>query len=361
MPRASRFLLFTALCCLSMPSSEATQLFGGAEHSDYMAPPPAISPPPMIPSDPAMAPQGATYRPWSMPPTPSRSNTVAPPPLQGETRDQVYLRSRQAPLYEDQAVTDQIRHRTIIPVNAEKSDLTRYQTQRTIIGGAQSNAFQQRPINQQAIQQVNQPAHSQVRAHLDVPVVEWFMLPKWMAGSWTKKGDLTVSVTNLRTGKTDPANQWIDNVMTYSLGHQTDRNGNIWQADFIPSERDGESDGKGVKFLTTAMRCEKTDPMSVVTRTHYLVSEINESTGQITDTFQQESLNSYTLQPDGELVNNSSNRVFSYTGQPIKGGQLVSRFTKVAPYVPVARARNIDLAQSLRQYLSTHGMENLVP
>jgi|AGTN01.3.fsa_nt_gi hypothetical protein len=309
-----------------------------------------------------MAPVGSTYSPWSMPPTPSRSNAIAPPSLQGETaRDQVHLRSRQ-PL-EGQAA-DQIRHRTIIPVNAQKSDLTRYQTQHTIIGGAQSNASQQQqPINQGITQASfsQQPAHSQVQAHLNAPMVEWFMLPKWMAGSWTKKGDLTVSVTNLRTGKTEPTNQWTDDVMTYSLGHQTDRNGNIWQANFLPSERDGESDGKAVKFLTTAMRCEKTDSTSVVTRTHYLVSEFNESTGQITDTFQQESLNSYSLQPDGELINQSSNRVFSYTGQPIKGGQLVSRFTKVAPFKPVARERNIDLVVSLRQYLTAHGMENLVP
>lgn len=291
-----------------------------------------------------------------MPPTPSRSNTIAPPPLQSEVLEDQGP-SRSTSLYEGRPATDQIRHRKITPINAEVGDVTRYQPQHPIVGGARSDAVEQR-IQPGAN---SQPAHSQVQAHLTAPVVEWFMIPKWMAGSWNKKGDLTVSVTNLRTGKTNAVNEWTDDVMTVTWGQQTDRNGNIWHADFLPSERDGESDGKAVKFLTTAMRCEKTDPASLVTRTHYLVSEINELNGQITDTFQQESLNLYLQQADGELLNKSSNRVFTYAGQPIKGGELVSRFWKVAPFTPVARARNIDLVASLRQYLTAHGMAALAP
>lgn len=189
---------------------------------------------------------------------------------------------------------------------------------------------------------------SQNRPTLQRPAVEWFPIPKQMAGQWTKKGDLSEGVTDLTTGITTPANQWTNNVMTVTWGHQADRQGNIWHANFIPSERDGSSDGKVVKFLTVSMKCESATEQGLVTRTHYIVSE---SYGErVADVFQQESLNDYTFLNDGQMQNTSSNRVFTYQGQPTRAGNLLSRFTKTAGFAPEATQYGIDLAASLADF-----------
>lgn len=185
--------------------------------------------------------------------------------------------------------------------------------------------------------------------------VQWFMLPSWMAGTWRKDGDLTTRVTDLRSGSTSYNKTWTDNRLEAIWGHQRDSRGNYWHVNLLPSERDGLSGTTRVCFLTVAQQCERTDVSQLLTRTHYVVSESNAWNGQPLDTFQQESLNHYAMLGDGELLNSSSNRVFSYQGAPVRDGQLESRFRRVANFVPVESMGGIDLKASLSDYLDSIG------
>lgn len=191
------------------------------------------------------------------------------------------------------------------------------------------------------------------------PTVEWFMIPKFMAGAWQKQGDLTVSYRDLRTGRFTSMSAWTENVMKITWGHQVDRMGNVWHADILPLEKDGWSKGKLARFLMTNLSCEHTSPQQLVTRARYVVTETYGGTAQVADTFQQESLNDYTLMSDGELENTSSNRIFSAQGQPLREGALLSKLVKVGQFQPVPYQNNIDLAQSLNTYLNSHGLQHL--
>lgn len=190
------------------------------------------------------------------------------------------------------------------------------------------------------------------------PSVVWVPIPKWMAGKWTKQGDLTVSYTDLRTGATTPINRWTDDLTSVTWGNQIDGKGNIWHAYLVPWERDSVSDGKAVKFIIVEYRREATSTEQVVSRVHSIVTErLGE---EIVSAFQQESLNDYSLLPSGELENHSSNRDYTNEGQPIREGVLVSRYTKVGSFVAVASLGGIDLVESLNAYLVGHNMLQLV-
>lgn len=195
---------------------------------------------------------------------------------------------------------------------------------------------------------------------LATPSIEWFPIPKPMAGVWTKRGDLTVSVTDLRTGLSEPLNQWTEDEMTVTWGHQIDRLGNVWHANLLPAERDGLSAGKAVKFLTVGQKLEGLAADALVTRTHYVVSESYGRGGPVADIFQQEALNHYQLFAEGQLQNNSTNRVFAYQGQPLRDGALETRFNRVGPFIPTASLSGIDLVQSLDDYLRSIGRLDLV-
>lgn len=183
--------------------------------------------------------------------------------------------------------------------------------------------------------------------------VQWFMIPPSMAGVWLKDGDLTTQVTNLRTGRITPANTWTDNRLEALWGHQIDPQGNYWHVNLLPSERDGLSGAKRVRFLAVSQNCERTTASDLLTRTHYVVTESEEWNGQALDTFQQESLNHYSTTAPNELLNLSSNRVFTYDGQPVRDGQLQSKFRKIGNFRATEFMGGINLRDSLRDYLQS--------
>lgn len=196
-----------------------------------------------------------------------------------------------------------------------------------------------------------QPAHHYT--------IQWFMIPPWMAGVWQKDGDMTTNVTDLRSGRSSNQNEWTENRLQATWGHQQDAQGNYWHVNMLPSERDGVSAGKAVRFVTVQQACESSTMAQLLTRTHYIVSESSAWNNQPLDTFQQESLNHYALSPQKQLINSSSNRVFTYQGQAVREGHLVSQFVKVAPFKAVASMNGIDLRASLNDYLQNHSPGNL--
>jgi len=198
-------------------------------------------------------------------------------------------------------------------------------------------------------------------ATLDRPAIEWFRIPRWMAGRWHKKGDLTLSVTDLATGRTGVPNVWTENEMSVHWGHQFDRAGNVWHANFIPSERDGNSENELVRFVAVAQKCEVSTPEQLVTRTHYMVTKSLDGSNQVVDMFQQETLNAYISLETGELDNKSSNKMFHMNGQSYRVGILQSRFGKIAEFVPTNIDRGIDMRQSLADYLHAHQLDDLIP
>ena len=191
--------------------------------------------------------------------------------------------------------------------------------------------------------------------------LEWFIIPKWMAGGWVKDGDMTTQETDLRTGQSSKQQIWTENRLQVNWGHQLDAKGNVWHVNLLPSERDGVSAGKQVRFLTLKQKCEQSDNAALVTRTFYAVGEYSGFRGEQVDAFQQESLNHYALDPRGTLINSSSNRVFNYTGVPVRDGHLVSNFRKTGEFSPLSNLRGVDLKDALKDYLLSQGWNELVP
>ncbi len=140
-----------------------------------------------------------------------------------------------------------------------------------------------------------------------------------------------------------------------------DSAGNVWHSNFLPSERDGHSNGELVRFVTVDQKCEGISQAQLITRTHYVVTKVYEGTNQVAEMFQQESLNNYAPLSANEFGNKSSNMICRMNGQPYQIGILESKFTKVADFVPVDFERNVDMRQALAQYLHERGLENLIP
>lgn len=223
-------------------------------------------------------------------------------------------------------------------------------------GGYQINATRPNPDQADFYSQ----SVSTNRPQTQKPIIDWFQVPRIMAGTWSKRGDITLDVTDLRTGIKTPVGAWTDNQMLVHMGHQMDKAGNVWHVNILPSEKQSISNGKQVHFMTVQQVCEQYTPRDLSTRTHYVITETY-GNGQVADQFQQESLNHYTLLNEGEMQNTSSNRVFTYNGQPVRDGTLQSKFVRIGPFAPLNQMNGVDLVQSLNQYLISKGMGQLAP
>jgi hypothetical protein len=218
-----------------------------------------------------------------------------------------------------------------------------------LIGGVQQSDY---------LSAVTPQMSDQIGKALGQPEVEWFMVPKWMAGQWTKDGDVTLSVTNLRTGIETPVNQWTANRITRQFGQQIGPLGNLWRAVLVPQEYDSENQNSVThKFVIIALKLEENTGSDIVTRTRYLVTETMGFT--TTKQYQQESLNHYSLTPEGQLQNKSENRIYDLSGKALQDAKLLSKWTKTAEFTPVAECQGIDLAKSLNYYLTAHGQAQI--
>jgi hypothetical protein len=189
------------------------------------------------------------------------------------------------------------------------------------------------------------------------PYVNWFPIPRWMSGKWAKGGDVTVSVTDLRSGIQSSGNSWKANRMTRQFGHQFDKTGDVWWALLMPAEQEGEAQQESVEFLVLSLKLEKTTTTELVTRTRYLVSE--SSGWGVCKQYQQEALNHYYLSGEGILSNRSYNRVFDLYGRPLREAVLISQWRKIGSFSPVQTLHGIDLPQSLNYYLHIHNLSDL--
>lgn len=239
---------------------------------------------------------------------------------------------------------DGVEHSDYLPNAQERADLTRRQPAFVEATAAADEGT----LTRIAPAPTPQP---QAKRTLAYPVVEWIPIPAWMSGTWTKRGDTTTYVCDLRTNVQSRPNQFVQNEMTVTWGHQQAPDGSVWHANLVPNERDGFSDGKQVRFVCVEFACPRSDAKELVTRARYVVTETYGRSSEVADMFQQESLNQYTLIAPNRFENNSSNRVFSTAGKPERDGKLRSEFTKVAAFRPTAVMNGIDLASAFQRFL----------
>jgi hypothetical protein len=217
-----------------------------------------------------------------------------------------------------------------------------------LVGGVQQSGYLM-PITPALSGEIAQAAQQ--------PSVNWSAIPRWMSGQWTKEGDVTISMTDLRTGTESSGNCWRANRITRQFGHQLDKAGDVWRALLVPAEEDGEAMQESVVFLLLAVKLESTTANELITRTRYLVSQ--SSGWGVCKQYQQESLNHYFPSKDGALQNRSYIRIFDLSGRPQRDAVLISQWRKVGPFQPVQTLHGIDLHESLNYYLHTHNLSDL--
>jgi hypothetical protein len=188
----------------------------------------------------------------------------------------------------------------------------------------------------------------------------WSRLPNWAAGSW-KTLSMTAYYRYNYHHKTK--NMLIDTFMdkgTETFGWQRDRNGDLWHfvgTDFYTIS-EGETD-YSVDFHKFHEVPEQDDKHFVV-RHVCTRAIVGKKTRKVQRVFQAEALNVYTLANESTIRCKSSIKEFDADGQPASLQKGISYEARVRAYAPWDTHKGKDMRALFREYLLSHGLEQLI-
>lgn len=191
--------------------------------------------------------------------------------------------------------------------------------------------------------------------------IEWFPIPIWMAGTWTKQGDIEDAAVNLQSGQRLNAPVFIRNANSLSFGHQYDSRGTVWHAEILPFRTDGLNEKMEDRRYVTQMQCVTNTAQQVVLRTRSFVTTVDLKKNKVKGSKQQDELISFQPTDAQHIETVSSTRSYSAQGQALMQSRSHTTRTRVATFAPVPVLNGIDLKRSLADYLQQHNWAYLIP
>ncbi len=191
--------------------------------------------------------------------------------------------------------------------------------------------------------------------------IEWFPVPNWMAGTWTKQGDTEDSAVNLQNGQQLGQPVFIPNANSLSFGHQLDSKGTVWHAEILPFRTDGFGGKTEDRRYVTQMQCITNNIQQVVLKTRSFVTSIDLKKKKVRGSKQQDEIIAFQPLDSQHVETVSSTRSYSAQGQALFQSRSHTTRTRVAQFVPIPVLNGIDLRRSLADYFQQHNWAYLIP
>jgi hypothetical protein len=190
----------------------------------------------------------------------------------------------------------------------------------------------------------------------------WVRIPNWLAGIWATREEQTVFLEDLRNGRRDTEHHSFTAKSKFSYGKQTDKSGQIWHYVGVPYTSDTTM--AGLIEYHQVLEKDVTIPSAnkVTVRTKVIVVKVRKPGGDIKETYQQESINTYTYNPAEDWIDmDSSTKAFNADGTPLSLTRNTARIRRQDKYVVVDEEYGRNLKSLFHQYLISQGLASLVP
>jgi len=194
------------------------------------------------------------------------------------------------------------------------------------------------------------------------PARIWFRVPPWMAGKWQYDGETQTFYQNYEEGHTYSEVRTFSRHNSESWGFQRDRLGGFWDCVMVPALTQVESDKELWKDLHTDDSVIFDSDAKVIMRYKFTRTFVNKITNTIRSVKQVEQFTSFFPYGPDKLRAEFSIKIFDDRGNPISLTKTWKIGNRIAPTKLSNYDRNNeDVRASFREYLISHGMENLVP
>jgi len=177
----------------------------------------------------------------------------------------------------------------------------------------------------------------------------WFRIPNWLAGNWHYDERTTVYQYDYATGRTTARPTKAVDIATRTFGHQMDPKGNVWQFDQTPYTVESEGDDAIAytlrqHYLPIIVQGE--DPSNAPTFTVKILANqlrVDKLTNEIKNSTMVESIQRFSLEKDGTVRLEYSEKIFDVNGHPdmLRNGYIIDK--KVANFAPTDELQGKDL------------------
>lgn len=190
----------------------------------------------------------------------------------------------------------------------------------------------------------------------------WVRIPSWLAGVWATKEETTVFQEDLKNGHQINEHHSFSAKSKFGYGKQTDKTGQIWHYVGVPYTSDTVMSGMIEYHQVLEKDVSIRSANKVAVRTKVVVIKVGKPSGDIKDTYQQESINTYTYNPAEDWIDmESSTKAFTADGTPLSLTRNSARIRRQTKYAVVNEEYGRDLKSLFRQYLVSQGFSSLVP
>ncbi len=190
----------------------------------------------------------------------------------------------------------------------------------------------------------------------------WVRIPTWLAGLWATKEETAVFRENYQNGMRTKEHRTFTAKSKFAYGKQVDKTGQIWHYVGVPYTSDTQMSGQ-IEYhqvLDKDVTTQSTNKVAV--RTKVVVIKVRKPSGDIAETYQQESITVYTFNPAEDVINmESSTKAFNADGSPISLTRNLARIHRVAPFAVVDEEYGRNLKTLFHQYLTAQGLTSLIP
>lgn len=189
----------------------------------------------------------------------------------------------------------------------------------------------------------------------------WVRIPTWLAGTWLVTEETAVFRENFSTGQRSNEHHTFSAKNKFSYGKQKDKTGQIWHYVGVPYTSDTQISGKIEYHQVMEKDVIQQSDHKVAVRSKVLVVKVNKPSGDIDQTYQQESITWYTDNADGTISMESSTKAFNANGGPVSVTQNRARIHRLAKFTVVDEEYGRNLKALFHQYLIAQGWNWLIP
>jgi hypothetical protein len=190
----------------------------------------------------------------------------------------------------------------------------------------------------------------------------WIRIPEWLSGTWFADVETATSRQDLVTHKESAHTPFNFKAKSrFAYGTQRDGRGGIWHFLKLPytSSTDFPEFVEYHQVLTKDFTNQSEQAVSF--RSMVAAARVQRQSKEIVEAFQQESVTNYEPVEDGVIKMIASTRRYDETGKPLMQADNEARIHRVEKFTPIAKEGNIDMKQSLYDFLRNRKMEYLIP
>lgn len=193
------------------------------------------------------------------------------------------------------------------------------------------------------------------------PSNEWVKIPDWMAGTWRLNRETAVMMRDFKRNTVNTEPYSYNARHDFQYGMQQDRTGGIWHFIGTPYHSKTSMAEFDEYHLVRSKVFNRADDQAL-TFTSVMTVVRTYIGHQIKESYQSESITSYSPDPNGGFVNlSASTKSFDAQGQPLRQTDNVARIKQIKPFIEVKTYHGQDMRERFREFLIAKGLTNLLP